>query len=228
MEELVMHLGVDPSAIGSIMSYLRQLITDNIPIIIDGPNFINRLLNRQIEKEIISKRLSLSRFKGLINRRLSRYSKLAFQADIIEFVCSKKLFGSKEKKFTNDERDFMIGRFMREPGVHVEEVDIPGSSEKGVDNKISSKIETFSNNNFRAMILVSADRDFIPVLQKMRECGIRMFAVALEESFPIELVNESYATIDLADAKWIRGLFDPPLNNDEIFYEIKREEEKTC
>ena len=65
------------------------------------------------------------------------------QVDLVEFVCSIKLFGHGEDKFAQPERDTMIERFMAERGVHIEEVSLPGSSEKGVDTTVCSMLESF-------------------------------------------------------------------------------------
>jgi len=80
------------------------------------------------------------------------------------------MFGPPSNKFTQDERNNLIDRIKEEIAVHVQEVDIPGSSEKGVDIMISTRIETYLEH-LEFVVLVSEDRDFVPLLKKMREKG---------------------------------------------------------
>jgi len=157
----------------------------NIPIIIDGPNFINRILDLGIDKDLVSNQLILDGLRSSINCKLSE-NKIPLQIDIIEFVCSKKLFGYSHNKFLKEERDLLIKRMMSEKGVHVEEVVLPGSTEKGVDTTVSSLLETYSEK-FNDIALISHDRDFVPVLKKLREKGKRIYLIALGEKFQINI-----------------------------------------
>lgn len=167
-----------------------------IPIVIDGPNYINRIQEMSINKNIISRQLSFTNFREALIKLL-RDNNINAELSKIEFVCSKKLFGSGDQKFTQEERDVLLQRIMRENGVHIEEVNLPGSSEKGVDTMISTKIETFSDN-FKYIILITNDRDFVPLLVKMREKGINVILVSITNNTPVELVNECYLTIELS------------------------------
>ena len=170
-----------------------------VPIIIDGPNFINRILELQIDKDIIADQLTLDGLRTRLNNILEELD-TKIQVDLVEFVCSKKLFGHGEDKFTQQERDTMIQRFMAERGVHIEEVSLPGSSEKGVDTTVSSMLETFSEKN-ESILLISHDRDYVPVLKKLREKGKKVYLIALNDKFPIELNNEGYHTLRI-DQEW--------------------------
>jgi len=167
-------------------------------MIIDGPNFINRILDMGIDKDLISKQLILGGLREVINIKLRDLVKIKSQCEIIEFVCSKKLFGPSSSKFTQDERDNLLDRIMGEIGVHVEQLDIRGRSEKGVDNMISTKIETYLEHS-ESIVLVSEDRDFIPVLKKMRERAKKIIVVSLKDKCPKEITNEAYAKIDIKD-----------------------------
>jgi hypothetical protein len=171
--------------------------TSEIPILIDGPNFINRILEYGIDKDLISAQLSFEEFRALISHHLSK-ADIPGMPSIVEFVCSKKLFGSGKQKFSQNERDEMLERLMHEKGVHIEVVDLPGSSEKGVDNMVTTKLESFSAT-FHTIILVSHDRDYVPVMRKMREKGIRIILVSFSQTIPKELVNEAYFTVALND-----------------------------
>jgi len=168
---------------------------EDIPIIIDGPNYINRILDMSIDKDIISNQLSFNNFRDALKIQLNGKGVNA-QLQKIEFVCSKKLFGEKLKKFTQIERDVMLDRIMFERGVHIEEIDLPGSQEKGVDNMITTKIESFSEK-YKQIILITNDRDFVPLLSKMRKKETNIILVSLSKTVPKELVNESYIVINL-------------------------------
>jgi len=175
----------------------------NIPILIDGPNYINRIIDLEIEPVHIARQLSLDALRDVINEKLREFPSLVGSSESVEFICSKKRFGPSSKKFSENQQATLLNRFRAETGVYVDIVDIPGSSEKGVDMTISGKIEEYAND-VDAIVLVSADRDFIPAIRKMRH-KIKIFLVALHENFPIELQNEAYATIFLHQD--YRGLF---------------------
>lgn len=172
---------------------------ENIPIVIDAPNYINRILDMSIDKDIISTQLSFSGFRETIREKL-RKTGIMSNLNIVEFVCSQKIFGNKEKKFSKDEQNLLLDRIKTEPGVHVEKVNIPSNSkqEKGVDTMITTKTESFSENH-NYIILVSNDQDFVPLLTKMREKGKKIILVSVSQSIPKHLVNESYMVINLYD-----------------------------
>lgn len=167
----------------------------NVPIVIDGPNFINRILELKIDKDIIAKQITLDGFRTRLNS-LFKEIDINIQVDWMEFVCSKKLFGHGENKFTQEERDSMLQRLIVERGVHIEEVSLGGSSEKGVDHTVSSRLEVFSEKN-ENILLISHDRDYVPFLKRLREKGKNIYLIALNDQFPHELSNEAYQTIKM-------------------------------
>ncbi len=175
----------------------------DIPILIDGPNYINRIIELKIGPVHIARQLSLDALRDALNEKLREFTSLISSSESIEFICSKKRFGPNSKKFSENQQSTLLNRFRAETGVHVDIVDIPGSSEKGVDTTISGKIEEYAND-VEAIVLVSADRDFIPTIKKMRH-KIKIFLVALHKNYPIELQNEAYATLFLYEN--YRGLF---------------------
>jgi uncharacterized LabA/DUF88 family protein len=166
-----------------------------VPIVIDGPNFVNRILELKIDKDIIAKQITLNGFRDRLNNIFIEID-INIQVDWIEFVCSKKLFGHGENKFTQQERDSMLQRLAVERGVHIEEVNLRGSSEKGVDHTVSSIIEACSEKNDN-IILISHDRDYVPVLKRLREKGKNIYLIALNDKYPHELSNEAYQTIKM-------------------------------
>ena len=51
---------------------------ENIPIIIDGPNYINRILDMSIDNDIISNQLSFKNFRNVIGTDTHFLSQLIF------------------------------------------------------------------------------------------------------------------------------------------------------
>jgi len=169
---------------------------DSIGIFVDGPNFINRLLDMQIDKDLIAQQLTLEGFRREVSRHLEELDRVEGACETVEFVCSEKMFGSGQNKFTQDERDLLLDRLGDEPGVHVERVHLPGKDEKGVDGTVAINIVDYMDHH-SAAVLVSADRDFVPLLRRMRERGKKVVTVALNNNYPRELVNESFYTLRL-------------------------------
>jgi hypothetical protein len=108
------------------------------------------------------------------------------------------MFGSGKNKFTQEERVLLLDRLGTEPGVHVERVFLPGRDEKGVDGTVAIEMENFLDHNESA-VLVSADRDFVPFLRRMRQRGKKVVTVALNDQYPREITNEAYYTLGLRD-----------------------------
>jgi NYN domain len=205
-----------------IANIWRRDLTPNVAIFIDGPNFINRLLDMKIDNDLISQQLTLDGFRREVKRELEELGRLEGECDTVEFVCSEKMFGSDQSKFTREERELLLGRLGAEPGVHVERVHLPGKDEKGVDGTVATGIENFMDHN-SAAVLVSADRDFVPLLRRMRERGKKVVTVALNDHYPPELTNESYFTLSLGDqhAAFFEYAY-PRCNIEDLDYENMR------
>lgn len=176
---------------------------NNIPILIDGPNYINRILELEIKPSHIARQLSLDALRETLSKTLKDIPRIHGECESIEFFCSKKLFGPSKSKFSQEQQEFMIDRLRSETGSYVDIIDLPGTSEKGVDMTISGKLEDYSSDA-EAIILVTADRDFIPTIKKLRHKA-KIILVSLNEKYPIELTNEAYTTISLCEE--YNGLF---------------------
>ena len=180
---------------------LREM---NIPVLVDGPNYVNRVLQLGVDKRFVASQLSGRGLIDFLNHVLSRTTefRVSGECQTLEFVCSPRNFGPTNAKLTNDEQRGLLSRLGMETGVFVESVIIPGSSEKGVDATIQSKLEEFSLQ-FEFAVLVSHDRDFIPVLRKLRH-RTRIVCVAVGDDFPTELANEAYHTISIGmEMAWL-------------------------
>lgn len=177
---------------------------ENIPILVDGPNYVNRVLELGIHKHFVASQLSGRGLISFVNHMLSGSEELQTDAECqtLEFICSQRNFGPSKAKFTNEEQDTFLKRLGMESGVFVELVTIPGSSEKGVDSTIQSKLEDLApESDF--IVLVSHDRDFIPVLHKLRH-KTRVICIAIHDNFPAELGNEAYHVIHVGrEIPWL-------------------------
>ncbi|MFA4918670.1 MAG: NYN domain-containing protein [Thermodesulfovibrionales bacterium] len=175
----------------------------NIPILVDGPNYVNRVMELGIDSMHIARQLSLAGLMEVVNERIIEFPHITGCCESVEFICSKKRFGPEKKRFNETQHALLIDRLRAETGVYVDIIDIPGPSEKGVDMTISGKLEEFASDA-DAVVLVSADRDFIPTLKKLRH-KIKVILVALSDSYPVDLQNEAYSTLFLYED--YRGLF---------------------
>jgi predicted nuclease of predicted toxin-antitoxin system len=165
----------------------------NVPMIIDGPNFINRVLECKIDKLYVANQLILRGLVDLVNHQIAAISGLRGRVETVEFVYSRKMFGSGKQKFSPEQRATLLRRVSNEPGIYLEEVQIAGSDEKGVDATIQLKLEEFAKDHDE-VVLVSHDKDFIPILNKFKH-KVRIITVGITDSFPTELQRVSYATV---------------------------------
>jgi hypothetical protein len=170
---------------------------EDVPVIVDGPNYVNRVLDLRIDHDLVAGQLTLTGLRRAMNDGI-RYQQLAPVAcnTTIDFICSKKLFGPPSNKITQLERELLLGRLMRETGVHIEEIDLPGDSEKGVDGAVQSRLEELAKDH-QWVVLVSADRDYVPVLRKLRKGRTRVLLASLQSDFPRELANEAWGIVEL-------------------------------
>jgi uncharacterized LabA/DUF88 family protein len=174
-----------------------------IAIIIDGPNLINRILDLGINKRYIIGQFSLASLRDCLNWQLEELG-YEYSCNTIEFVCSQKVFGSGNNKFTQDERNSLINRLKKEKGVCIEEISLPGTAEKGVDMTVAQRLQDFAKED-EISVLISADRDYVPVLNRLRKERKKVITISFNDDFPIEIQNESYETINLRNE--YRGFF---------------------
>ena len=116
----------------------------NVPIVIDGPNFVSRMIEMGIANRFIASQLCMTGLRHFVNQFLAELPNSFGQSDTVEFICSQKHLGPGNKKLTKDEQKLFLDRLMNEIGVHVDQVNIPGSSEKGVDATVQIKLEEFA------------------------------------------------------------------------------------
>jgi hypothetical protein len=114
----------------------------------------------------------------------------------MHFIFAKKLCGPANGKFTQTEMDALLERLMRETGVNVEEIDLPGHVEKRVDVLVQSRIEEFARAH-RQVVLVVGDQDYVPVLRRLRVRGCRVIVASLRRDFLKQLAGETWRVVDL-------------------------------
>jgi uncharacterized LabA/DUF88 family protein len=191
-----------------------------MPVVIDGPNFINAIKSHGIDNESIASYLSLTKLKYVLDMQCSLINR-SWDFGRVDFVCSQKLFGGIGDKFTNDQRERMLRRFKFEAGVHVEETNNEGKEEKGVDVTVAVKLIRYSEGAV-VLSLISEDKDYIPVLKYLAEKDRHVMAVkAKKGEYPEGLVNEAYACLDISES--IHDLFDC----NPIDIELQQLEEKS-
>jgi hypothetical protein len=174
-----------------------------MPLVIDGPNFVNSILNLGIDHDLAADQLSLTGLRSAVRAACGPDSLLSCDA-AIEFVCSRRLFGPSSNRFTQVEQRQMLARFMGEEGVHIEEVLLPGNEEKGVDGKAQDLLLDFASG-YQNVALATFDRDFIPNLGRLRRQGARVILVGVMDP-PVELKNEVWQTL-LLDKDLVPHLF---------------------
>jgi NYN domain len=171
------------------------MANDNIPVIIDGSNFVPRVIELGVNPRFISQQLSIRGLIDLLNERLPDVQFVKGQCETAEFVCSQKLLGSSKTKLTKPEQDVLLARLRSETGVYVDEINIPGGTEKGVDTTVAGRLDDLASSK-GCCVLVTRDRDYIPVLHRLRH-KLRVIIFDVLGDAPTDLRNEAFATLTL-------------------------------
>ena len=167
-------------------------------VIVDGPNFISRLINFGLSNELIATRFSLNHFlihgiRDYIRNEFGNPSTLG-----LEFIYSLKRPGPQGKKLSKDEWKTFIKRSSQENAVYLRKIDIESRNEKGVDIAVAMRMVEMANI-CEVICLVSSDNDYIPALEYLKVRGEYLCTVGLRDYHPIELINLSYVFIDITD-----------------------------
>ncbi len=162
-------------------------------IIIDGSNFINRLLEHGVSKEYILNEFSLFKFAEDI-RGILKAKDLRFQLFTIDFYCSKKNLS----QFNQQETDKLLDKFKEETGVTIHRIPLKtDKKEKGVDSSVITRM--FEVQNFyETVVLVASDKDYVPAIEVLRTWGEYVITVGYsDKTHPTELINFSYIFLDI-------------------------------
>ncbi len=167
-------------------------------IIIDGPNFISRLIELNIDKDKIVQSLSLnslylSELREKLNQEFGNSITLG-----MEFICSKKHPGPQKNKLTKVQYETLLSRLRNENAVYINQLNISANNEKGVDIAVAIRCIEVSET-CDVICLIASDKDYIPVLEYLRRKGKYIVTIGIEEKHPVELKNLSYLYIDLTD-----------------------------
>jgi uncharacterized LabA/DUF88 family protein len=180
-----------------MMPSIEPPILTGIPIVIDGTNFINRILSL-VTHDLVAAQFWLTGLRSSLRTWIQ--NSLVFD-EAIEFVCSERRIGPKRNQLTETEQRQLFERFMREDGVHVDIIRVGGQSrdEKGVDAAVQQHLTEFARRH-RNVALVSSDRDYIPVLRELRRQGKRIYLVDIDATVPVALANEAWSVIDIRES----------------------------
>jgi len=166
-------------------------------VIVDGPNFISRLIGFGFDNDKIANDFSLN---GLLVEGIRPHLRKEFSSGVmslgLEFIYSKKLPGPKGKKLSTDQWKKFLSRSSTENAVYLKIIDISSSHEKGVDVAVATRLIEVTEN-CEIICLVSSDNDYIPVLEYLKRKGKYVCTAGLKKSHTVELKNLSYLFIDL-------------------------------
>lgn len=167
-------------------------------IAIDGPNFVNRLIDAGVPKQIILESISFADISATIQMVIRR--EIGTQRSMgTEFFYSSNTFGGdSEWAFNATETKAFISRISSETGVETTLIDLPSSNqkEKGVDIAVAAAM--FEKSQFcETLVLGSSDKDFVPVLGSIKRMGRYVVTLGFGDAHPPELINISFLTIRL-------------------------------
>lgn len=165
--------------------------------IIDGPNFINRLLEHDYTKDYILNGLSLALLYDNVSFSILSESGHPGKKRSCDFYCSNKTFGPKNNGFTSEETKLLLEKFKKEPWNTVHQIDLPSEKEKGVDVSVVTRM--FEMQDLcDTIILVSSDKDYVPALEALKRKGKYIVTAGFDDhTHPIELRNVSYSFVDI-------------------------------
>lgn len=165
-------------------------------VIIDGPNFISRLIDNGLDKDFIAEKFSLNNF---LVEEIRIALKKEFGADSalgLEFFYSQKIPGPTKNKMTNNQWLKFIERESKENAVYLRKVEIDSDKEKGVDIAVAVRLIEVAEK-CTVVCLVSSDKDFLPALEYLKNKGTYICTAGASKLHPIELKNVSYFFIDI-------------------------------
>lgn len=166
-------------------------------VAIDGANFVNRLIDWGHDAETISKSISIASLAGMIQHQVR--SIIGTTRSIgVDFFHSPRRMGPQNKKLSKEQQDYLLIRIGTENGVTTREISLMGRKEKGVDIAIASSLFEMSSH-CETLVLVSADRDFIPVLRSLKRMGRFVCTVGFYDGYPLDLMNESQYFFDISN-----------------------------
>jgi len=169
----------------------------NYIVIVDGPNLISRLINNDLDKDVIAERFSLNKLlvNGIREAIITELGK-SFSMGL-EFIYSPKLPGPEMDKLSSEQWEKFIDRTSKENEVTLNKVVIASKNEeKGVDVTVAVRlIEAAEICDI--ICLVASDKDYVPVLEYLKRKGKYICTIGFDDSHPIELRNLSYLFIDI-------------------------------
>ena len=168
----------------------------NACVIVDGPNFISRLIDIGIDKDLITTKLSINAlWNNLLKHTLRKEFPNLLLTPGVEFYCSPKRPGSTSDKLSEDQWISLQERISRENAVSVNKIEIRSRNEKGLDIAIATRMIELSEI-CDIICLASSDKDFIPAIEYLKRRGKYIVTIGIDIKHPPELRNLSYLYID--------------------------------
>lgn len=168
-------------------------------IIVDGPNFINRLEDHGKDQNYIMNTFSFPILQSIVQEKLRQNGLASHPFYHTEFIYSNK---ERIGDFVGEERKQLLKKLQHERGVVVREVPLSTGEgrEKAVDMTVFSRMLTMGDaNSWRHIVLIAADKDYVPAIEALITKGIHVILLAFADTCPIELINESYLFLDLSE-----------------------------
>ena len=164
-------------------------------LVVDGPNFVSRLIERGLVDKFLEGKASLSGLNGSLRARLG--PDLGCGRCLgVDFFCSDKQIGPKGHKLDADQTASLLSTLSKEHLVTVHKVILPGNKEKGVDVVVASKL--FEMTDYcETLVLLASDKDYVPALQTVKRKGKFIVTLGFRDKHPEELINLSHQFYDL-------------------------------
>lgn len=173
-------------------------------VVVDGPNFICRLMEQGLSPYEIADSFSVNEFHNFVHKQVVKTIGTP-RTTGLDFFCSTKRPGPKNNKLTRGQMDRMLKRFSHEPKVTVHQVALASQSEKGVDIAIAAKLFEYLDY-CETFVLVSSNKDFVPALETLKRKAKYVVTFAFSGTHPIELINLSYHFIEVRHPDFARSL----------------------
>ncbi|WP_437711018.1 CHAT domain-containing protein [Sorangium sp. So ce448] len=202
--------------VGSRPQSRRNASVGAIPIVIDGDDYMRRLLNIKIDAVHLARQVSCRALMQLLNARLATIPGVSGACESVEFLCSKRRIGSGGRTFSATQRSALLNRIGGEVGVYVEAT---GLTSKEIVTSIGTRIEDLAGSA-NCVVLVSSEPRLAPILRKNRH--LKVVVLDLYGDLPNELRNEAYAALELEND--VPGLFSYSYSR----FDIRKLDEAAC
>lgn len=167
--------------------FINNNFDDKIKVIIDGEDFISRIIKLQISEESIVNQISLKLLKQAILECKET------SCDWLEFICCTNSIS--DCSLDIDKKNKLLERFSNEEEVYVEMYDDIKNKEE-LNLRIEEYIEEQSKTSSEIFIITS-DTFFISKLKELRKKGRKVYTVQFNDDLDIRIKNECFKTYNM-------------------------------